>query len=122
MQKWRILNECSCIIEFINQLEKAIRREALPSFLSVSLNEFDKFNNKETRMQDSTDHMIIKSHLIADLLVKNVKISPLKNSTFYGRQRKTNPGNCIFNSLVDYRVFNAWRYYTLIYATPYDKW
>ena len=46
-----------------------IRCEALPSVLSVFANEFNKFNNTGTRMQDSIYHMKQKSHFIRDFCI-----------------------------------------------------
>ena len=38
---------------FIKELRKKVRCEALPNILSISSNEFYKFNNTGARMQDS---------------------------------------------------------------------
>ena len=43
----------------LNELEGKIRCKALQSILSVVPNEFNKFNNTETRMQDSINHMTL---------------------------------------------------------------
>ena len=39
-----------------------VRCKALPSILSVSPNEFNKFNNTGAQMQDSIYHMTLKLH------------------------------------------------------------
>ena len=50
--------------------------------------EFNKFTITLAQMQDYIYHMILKSHLIRNFLIKvNVKISPLENATFYVRRR-----------------------------------
>ena len=41
------------VLNLLNELREKIKCEALPSILSVSLNEFNKFNNTGARMQDS---------------------------------------------------------------------
>ena len=61
----RILHEYSCIIEFLNELGKKVKCEALPSILSGFPNEFNKFNNTEARMQDYVYHTTLKSHFIS---------------------------------------------------------
>ena len=52
------------LLNFINELGKKIRYEAMPSILSVFPNVFNKFNNTGARMQDSIYHMTLKSHFI----------------------------------------------------------
>ena len=64
------------ILNLLNELGKKIRCEAVSSILSVFPNEFDKFNNTGARMQDSVNHMALKSHFIS------VTISALENATF----------------------------------------
>ena len=54
----------------LNKLEEKIRCEAVPSILSISSNEFNKFNNTGARMQDSIYHMTLKSHLITEFHIK----------------------------------------------------
>ena len=46
----------------LNELGEKIRCETLPSILSISSNEFNKFNNTGARMQDYIYHMTLKSH------------------------------------------------------------
>ena len=58
------------LLNLLNELGKKIRCEALPSILSVSPNEFNKFNNTRARMQDSVYHMILKSHFISEFCTK----------------------------------------------------
>ena len=55
--KWGILHESSCIIEF-DELWEKIRCDALPSILSILLYEFNKFNNIGARMWDSSYYLI----------------------------------------------------------------
>ena len=57
---------------------KKIRCEALPSILSVSPNEFNKFNNTGTRMQDSVYHMTQKLHLLANFALKRHDFAIIK--------------------------------------------
>ena len=47
-----------------------IRCEAVPSILSVFPNDFNKFSNTGTRMQDSIYHMTLKSILLATFAQK----------------------------------------------------
>ena len=56
------------LLNLLNELGKKIRCEAFPSMLSVFLNEFNKFNNTGARMQDSIDHMTLKSHFYRQVL------------------------------------------------------
>ena len=64
MLTWRILHECSCIIEFIKEVGEKIRCEALPSILSSIPNEFNKFNNtgarrgEDDKMRGCAEHLI----------------------------------------------------------------
>ena len=58
------------LFNLLNDLEKKIRCEALPSILSVFPNEFNEFNNTGTRMQDSIYHMTLKSHFISKFCTK----------------------------------------------------
>ena len=71
------------LLNLLNRFEKKIRCEALQSILSISSNDFNKFNNRGGRMQDSSYHMALKSHLILDFHFKMC----------YGRQHITLPGN-----------------------------
>ena len=52
------------LLNLLIELGEKIRCDALPSILSISSNELNKFNNTEARMQDSLYHMALKSHLI----------------------------------------------------------
>ena len=81
------------LLNLLNELEEKIRREALPSILSISSNEFNKFNNTGARMQDSTYHMALKSHLIRDFHFKTSIFCHKKARRFNGRQHITLPGN-----------------------------
>ena len=47
------------LLNLFNELGKKIRCEAVSSILSVSPDEFNKFNNTRTRMQDSIYHMTL---------------------------------------------------------------
>ena len=62
------------LLNLLNELGKKIRCEAMPSFLSVFRNEFNKFNNTGARLQDSISHVTLKSDFISE------------NAMFYGRQ------------------------------------
>ena len=48
------------LLNLLNELGKKIRCEALPSILSISPNEFNKFDNTRARMKDSIYHMTLK--------------------------------------------------------------
>ena len=58
------------LVNLLNELGKKIKCEALPSILSVSSNEFNKFNNTGARMLDSIYHMTLKSHFISKVCTK----------------------------------------------------
>ena len=58
------------MIELLNELGEKIVCEAVPSMLSISSNEFNKFNKALTRIQGSIYHMTLKSHLIRDIRIK----------------------------------------------------
>ena len=51
------------LLNVLNEFGKKIRCEALPSILSGSPNEFNKFNNTKTR-----HHMTLRMHLIWDFV------------------------------------------------------
>ena len=53
----RILHECSCFIEFFNELRKSDKMRGLPSILSFFCNEFNKLNNTRARILDYIYHM-----------------------------------------------------------------
>ena len=53
------------LLNLLNELGENIRCEAVPSILSISSNEVNKFNNSRERMQESIYHMTLKSHLIS---------------------------------------------------------
>ena len=93
------------LLNLLNELEKKIRREALPSILSVFPKEFNKFNTTGARMQDSIHHMTLKSHFISNFCTKTSRFRHQKTRCFYGRQRLTLRRNLhiLFNPLVDYR-------------------
>ena len=52
------------LLNLLNELGKTIRCEALSNILPVFPNEFNKFNDTASRMQDSVYHMTLKSHSI----------------------------------------------------------
>ena len=58
------------LLNLLNKLGEKIRCEAVPSILSVSSKEFNKFNNTGAQMQVSIYHVTLKSHLIRDFLIK----------------------------------------------------
>ena len=58
------------VLNLLNELGKKIRCQAVPSMLLVFPNEFNKFNNTGTRMQDSSYHMTLKSHIISKFCTK----------------------------------------------------
>ena len=62
------------LLKLLNELEKNIGYEALPSILSVFPDEFNKFNNAGARMQNSIYHMTLKSHLISDFRIKTSRL------------------------------------------------
>ena len=88
------------LLNLLNELGEKIRCEALPSILSVSPNEFNKFNNTGARMQDSIYHMTLKSHFISKFCIKTSRFQTLENATFLWTSYDV---ICIFNQLVDYR-------------------
>ena len=57
--KYRILHECSCFIEFIKRVGERDKMRGLSSILSLFRTEFDKFNNTKARMLDSIYHMTL---------------------------------------------------------------
>ena len=59
------------LLNLLNEFEEKIRCEALPSMLSISSYELNKFSNTGARMQDSIYHMTRKSHLIRDFRIKS---------------------------------------------------
>ena len=70
------------LLNLLNELGEKIRCEALPSILSVSPNEFNKFNNTGARMQYSIYHMTLKSHFISKFCIKTSRFQTLENATF----------------------------------------
>ena len=50
------------LLNLLNELWEKIRCEALQSILTISSNEFNKFNKTGARMQDSIYHMTLKSY------------------------------------------------------------
>ena len=48
------------LLNFLNDLGKSVKILGLPSILSLSRNEFNKFNNTLARVLDSIDHMTLK--------------------------------------------------------------
>ena len=57
--------------------EREIICETVPSILSFSLDEFQKFNNTGARMQKSIYRMTLKSQLIRDFLIKMLENATL---------------------------------------------
>ena len=70
------------LLDLFNELGEKIRCEALPSILSMLSYEFNKFNNTGARMQDSIDHMTLKSHLIRDFRIKTSRFRHKKVQRF----------------------------------------
>ena len=58
------------LLNLLHESGKKIRCEAVPSILSVFPNEFNKFNNTGSRMQDYIYHMTLKSHFISEFRTK----------------------------------------------------
>ena len=89
------------LLNLLNVLEEKIRCETLPSILSISSNEFNKFNNTGGRTQDSIYHMTLKSHFIRDFRIKTSRFRHKKTRRFLW----TSVHNviCIYNPRVDYR-------------------
>ena len=48
------------LLNLLNKLGKRDKMRALPSILSLFLNEFNKFNNTRVRMLDSIYHMTLR--------------------------------------------------------------
>ena len=46
-------------LNILNELKKRDKMRGLPSYLSLSRNEFNKFNNTGARMLDSVSHMTL---------------------------------------------------------------
>ena len=70
------------LLNLLNDCEKKIRCEALPSILSVFPNELNKFNNTGARMQDSIYHMTLKSHFIANFALTSHDFAIIKRDVF----------------------------------------
>ena len=51
-------------------------------FVSVFPNDFNKFNNTGTRMQDSVSRMTLKSHFISDICTKTSQFAVGKRDVF----------------------------------------
>ena len=58
------------LLNLLNELGQKIRCEALPSILSVSPNQFNRFNKTGARMQNSIYHMKLESHFISKFCIK----------------------------------------------------
>ena len=58
------------LLNFVNELGKKIRCEALTSILSVFNNERHKFNDTGVRVQDSIYHMTLKSLFVSKICTK----------------------------------------------------
>ena len=56
----RILQEYSCIMEFIKQVGEKDKMQVFAEHLTGFPCEFNKFNNTVARMQDSIYHMTLK--------------------------------------------------------------
>ena len=70
------------LLNLLHELEEKISCEAVPSILSISSNEFNKFNNTGARLPDSIYHMALKSHLIRDFHFKRQDFAIRKLVTF----------------------------------------
>ena len=64
------------LLNLLNELGEKIRCEALPRSLSVSPNEFNKFNNTRARIQSSIYHMTLKSIFINNFCIKTSRRRP----------------------------------------------
>ena len=91
------------LLNLLNVLGKKIRREALPSILSVFLNKFNKFNNKGARMWGSIYHMTLKSHFIGKFCTKTSHFAIRKRDVFKNVSALCYDVICICNPLVDCR-------------------
>ena len=58
------------LLNLWNKLVEKIRCEAVPSILSISPNNFNKFSDTGAQMQDCIYRMTLKSHLIHDFCIK----------------------------------------------------
>ena len=67
------------LLNLLNELGTKIRCEALPSILSVFPNEFNKFNNIETRMQDSI-YMYHMSHITRKYVFRDFRPGKIQTS------------------------------------------
>ena len=70
------------LLNLLNELEKKIRCETLPSLLPVFPNEFNKFNNTGARMQDSIYHMTLKSQFISKCCTSTLRFRHNKTDVF----------------------------------------
>ena len=55
--KYRILHECSNLLDLSKELRKSDEMQGLPIILLLFRNEFNKFNNTGAGMSDSICHM-----------------------------------------------------------------
>ena len=69
-------------LNLLNELGGKDKMWGFAKHLSVFPIEFHKFNNSEGRMHDSVYRLTLKSNCISDFCTKNVKMSPLENTTF----------------------------------------
>ena len=60
LQISRILHECSCLLNFLNELGKSDKIQGLLSILSLFRSEFDRLDNIGAKMLDSAYHMTLK--------------------------------------------------------------
>ena len=82
------------LLNLLNELEKKIRCSAQPRILSVSPNEFNKFNNTGKRMQNSTLSYDTKLYLIAVFISKCQDFANRKCAVLIDVKRITDTCTC----------------------------
>ena len=86
--KKRILQECSCFIEFMRVRGKR-NCQGLPSILWHFRNEFNKFNNTGARMLVSIYHMTLKSRKKLHFWHEMSRFLPSFTYCYHGRHYVT---------------------------------
>ena len=69
------------LVNLLNELGKKDKMRGSAEHFIVFSNEFNKFNNTETRMRDSIYHMTLNSHFISKFVLKDNDF-PLEDPTF----------------------------------------
>ena len=71
------------LLNLLNKSGKRDKMRGLPSFLSLFLNEFNKFNNTRARILDSFYHMTLRLLLKSHFSRKNVIILSIYATLFW---------------------------------------